>query len=109
MHAPAYISIQQQGVLFANSHAHAAQGPPPGFAGPAEQAPVLNGSTSSFPSFSSDSSMSAAQEALTAAINAPVPMPAAQKPNGSMQWDAPPPAANVGTSSNIWGTANNVS
>ena len=66
----------------------------------------MNGSTSPFPSFSSESSsMSAAQEALTAAINTPVPLPAAQKPNGSVHWDAPPPSS----ASNIWGSGNNVS
>ncbi len=87
------------------------QGPPPGFAGPVEQqAQALNGSTSSFPSFSSESSfMSAAQEALTAAINAPVPAPAARKPNGSAQWDAPPPSVSHAGASNIWGTDTNVS
>ena len=89
-----------------------AQGPPPGFAGPSEQqAQAPNGSASSFPSFSSESSfMSAAQEALTAATSGPVPGPAARKPNGSAQWDLPPPAASSGGGSgNIWGTDNNVS
>ena len=71
---------------------------------------ALNESASSFPSFSSESSfMSAAQEALTAAINTPVPALAAQKPNGSAQWDVPPPSASHPASGNIWGTDTNVS
>ena len=70
----------------------------------------MNGSTSPFPSFSSESSsVSAAQEALTAAINTPVPLPAAQKPNGSMHWDAPPPSGAASSAGNIWGSGNNVS
>ena len=70
----------------------------------------MNGSTSPFPSFSSESSsVSAAQEALTAAINTPVPVPAAQKPNGSVHWDAPPPSSAASSASNIWGSGNNVS
>lgn len=88
----------------------AAQGPPPGFAGPSEQVHATIGSTSSFPSFSSESSsISAAQEALTAAINAPVPTRAAQKPNGAMQWDAPPPPVNASSAANIWGADSHVS
>ena len=54
--------------------------------------------------------MSAAQEALKTAINAPVPGPAARKPNGSVHWELPPPAASSGGGSgNIWGTDANVS
>ena len=70
----------------------------------------MNSSTSPFPSFSSESSsVSAAQEALTAAINTPVPLPAAQKPNGSVHWDAPPPSSAASSAGNIWGSGNNVS